>query len=117
VTLEFAGISIPAMASSPGRRIGTPYEFRKALARRVKYARELAGYTHAGIARLLTASVGREVSADTYRKWETTESSIAHDAILPFCDLTKTHPFQLLAKPSDDELAPIPTVSRKKTTA
>lgn len=102
--------------TKPGRRVATPAEFKAALARRVRYARELAGLESAEIARRLTKEIGREISPDTYRKWETTASSIPHDAILPFCDVTKTHPFQLLAKPTETELAPIPS-GRKAASA
>lgn len=100
----------------PGRRLATPADFKEALAQRIKFARENQGYEIPEMARLLSRHMGRKIEPDTYRKWETVNSSIPHDAILPFCDLTKTHPFQLLAKPSDDELALLAN-GRKSVTA
>jgi hypothetical protein len=97
----------------PGRRVATPAEFKTALSRRVKFARENAGLDLGEIAAKLTKQIGREISADTYRKWEGLESSIPHDAILPFCDITKTHPYLLLAKPSEAEMAPMAALTRR----
>lgn len=67
------------------------------MAKRIKDAREAEGFSYSGMADRLTARIGREISADTYRKWETVDSSIPHDAILAFCDIAKIHPFQLLS--------------------
>ncbi len=86
---------MPGM-SNPGRRPGTPAEYREAILTRTKERREAAGLSLAGIAQRLTEACHRPISADTYRKWET-ESLIPHDVILPFCDITRTHPFELLA--------------------
>lgn len=96
MTPAASAVTIAFMAR-PGRRPATPVEFRGALAKRIKDAREAEGFSYAGIADRLTARIGREISADTYRKWETTESSIALDAILAFCDLTHIHPYKLLS--------------------
>lgn len=119
-------IKVPVTASNtmanivfmpkPGRRPATPAEFKSTLARRVQFARENAGYSFSEIARLLSRAVGREISADTYRKWETTASSIPHDVILSFCDITKTHPYALLAKPDGHELDQL-IASKKRLTA
>lgn len=107
---------LPIIDFMPGanRRLTTPTDYKEALARRIKFARENAGLEIPAISRLLTRAMGRQIPADTYRKWETVLSSIPHDAILPFCDITKTHPYQLLAKPSQDELAFMSSL--KKTT-
>ncbi len=86
-----------AFMAKPGRRAATPMEFRAALAKRIKDAREAEGFTYSGLAERLSARMGRPISADTYRKWETVDSSIPHDAILAFCDLTRLHPYQLLS--------------------
>jgi hypothetical protein len=106
MTRQFPAVNIACMkkAAKPGRRLATPTEFKAALAQRVSFARENAGLNYVEIAARLTEAVGREISADTYRKWEGLESSIPHDVILPFCDITKTHPYLLLAKPSEQEL-------------
>jgi len=84
---------------------------------RIKYARELKNLSHVDIAKLLTVKIGRKITPDTYRKWETTASSIAHDAILPFCDITQTHPYALLASPSDTELQDLATGRRRSSAA
>lgn len=112
MTQRFRAANIVCMPK-PGRRVATPTDFKTALARRVKFARENAGLDLSEIASKLTHAIGREISADTYRKWEGLDSSIPHDAILPFCDITKTHPYLLLAKPSDSELAPIAALTRR----
>ena len=91
-------LTIAGMAS-PGRRQGTPSEFRKAFTGRVRGAREKIGYTYAQTARALTAASGREIFADSYRKWESgsQKTLLPHDLIMHFCDLTRTHPWDLLA--------------------
>lgn len=54
----------------------------------------------------LTMAMGRHISSDTYRKWES-ESVLPHDAILPVCDIAKIHPFEFLARVTQDELVEI----------
>lgn len=89
-------------SSKTGRRGTTPSEFSAQLAARIKAAREKVGLTHTKIAALLSESIGRDIPADTYRKWETINSTIAVDAILPFCDITRTHVLELLRKEGND---------------
>lgn len=104
------------MGSKPGRRQATPTEFKAALAARVKDAREGVGLNFSQISDRLSKAVGRPIPADTYRKWETIESAIPHDAILAFCDITKTHPYQLLANTTDAEiLEPVGRVRHVKS--
>ena len=68
----------------------------------------------------LTEVSGRPVAYDTYRKWEVPDEKrddevderqiamLPHDLIMAFCDLTKMHPFELLA--------PVPFVPLKAAT-
>ena len=92
--------TISWMGKSTGRRGTTPSEFSAQLAARIKAAREKVELSQTQIAQLLSKAVGREIPADTYRKWETINSTIAVDAILPFCDITRTHVLELLHKES-----------------
>jgi hypothetical protein len=104
--------------STTGRRGTTPSEFSAQLAARIKAAREKVGLSRPAIAELLSRAVGREIRADTYRKWETVESTIAVDAILPFCDITRTHVLELLRKQADgNDVAAPKTKSRGKVAA
>jgi transcriptional regulator with XRE-family HTH domain len=114
MTPAASAVSIAFMAK-PGRRAATPMEFRAALAKRIKDAREAEGFTHSGIAERLTVRIGRPISADTYRKWETIESSIPHDAILAFCDLTKVHPYELLSIETEEAVPEPPKQQRRMT--
>lgn len=91
--------------SKTGRRGTTPSEYSELLASRIKTARKKVGLSYTKIAALLSEAIGRDIPADTYRKWETIKSTIAVDAILPFCDITRTHVLELLRK--DGELTPI----------
>ena len=88
-------LTMPGMSRGPGRRIGTPREYRDAILRKTKKAREKLGWSHAQMAEELTRRSGRPISADTYRQWERL-SMIPQDLILPFCDITKTHPYEFL---------------------
>lgn len=61
------------------------------------------------MAEALSSASGQLISADTYRKWEIDErtpdaqvdvsqlSPLRYELIVHFCDLTRTHPFELLA--------------------
>jgi hypothetical protein len=100
-----------------GRRVATPMEFRVAVAQRIKTAREVVGLTHKGIAQRLTAAIGRDISADTYRKWETVDSAMPLDAVLAFCDVARIHPYELLAKASPATELPIPKKIARKYAA
>jgi hypothetical protein len=91
-------LTMVGMAPKPGRRIGTPSEFRDALMERVRAGREKLGWDFPKMAEELSRRVGRPISAGTYRKWES-EAMIPHDVILPFCDLIAVHPFEFLAQP------------------
>jgi hypothetical protein len=84
--------------SKTGRRGTTPSEYSALLASRIKAGRKKVGLTHVKIAAMLSEAIGRDIPADTYRKWETVHSTIAVDAILPFCDITRTHVLELLRK-------------------
>lgn len=81
---------------SPGRRPGTPADYRQAVIARTKALRLKAGLTVAEMAQELTERCHRPILPDTYRKWEE-DSLIPHDCILPFCDITRTHPYEYLA--------------------
>lgn len=96
MTVPLGGASISCMEKARQRNT-TPAEFRKAMAERIKKARDGEGFSYAGIADRLSARIGRDISADTYRKWETIDSSMPLDVILAFCDLTKVHPNALLS--------------------
>lgn len=52
--------------------------------------------SQAQIAHELSELVGRPISADTYRKWET-QSAIPHDVVIPFCYLTRFDAYELLS--------------------
>lgn len=109
MTGQIIQLTMPGMANRPGRQQGTPTEFRIAFARRVWRAREKVGIKPKDMAERLTEISGRPVAYDTYRKWEVPDDKrddevderqiamIPHDLIMPFCDLTKVHPFELLA--------------------
>lgn len=97
--------------SKTGRRGTTPSEYSAQLASRIKDARKKVGLTHVGIAAMLSEAIGRDIPADTYRKWETVNSTIAVDAILPFCDITRTHVLELLRK--DDERVSVPRIKQR----
>lgn len=75
--------------------------YRMEFAERVRRAREKVGMSQPEMAAALTSAGGRLVSSDTYRKYESTSGKqntlLPHDLILPFCDITSTHPFELLA--------------------
>ena len=102
--------------STTGRRGTTPSEFSAQLAARIKAAREKVELSQTQIAQMLSKAVGREIPADTYRKWETINSTIAVDAILPFCDITRTHVLELLHKEAYPISAPA-KVKRSKAAA
>lgn len=103
MTVAGTALTFPFM-TKPGRRAATPTEFKAALANRVKDAREGVQLDFRRMAELLSDRIGRPISPDTYRKWETVESMIPHDAIAAFCDITATHPFALLANTPDVQI-------------
>jgi len=86
---------MPGM-SSPGRRIGTPTEYREAIIERTKQAREKLGFSQTEMAQRLSEVCNRNISYDTYRKWEE-DTTLPIDVILPLCDLAKLHPYEFLA--------------------
>jgi transcriptional regulator with XRE-family HTH domain len=85
---------MPGM-STPGRRIGTPTEYRDAIIDRTRQAREKLGLTMTEMAEKLTERCQRPISADTYRQWEK-ETTLPLDVILPLCDIAGIHPFKFL---------------------
>jgi hypothetical protein len=111
-------LTMVGMASKPGRRIGTPSQYRDALMERVASGLdklEAAGWSSAQIADELTKRVGRPISYDTARKWGSA-ALIPHDVIMPFCDMIEMHVFAFLAAPPFEEPAKI-QVRRNKTAA
>ncbi len=104
---------IPVMVSRPGRRPGTPTEYRLAFISAVKSAREESGLDAVGMARELQKRSGRTVSLDTYRKYETLDAKkgalLPHDLIVHFCEITRLHPLRLLdPRPLDLPLSEAP---------
>lgn len=87
-------LMIPGMAK-PGRRKGTPSDFRQGFIERTRKARERRFDSHAAIAEALSAEVGRPIAADTYRKWER-DTMLPHDLIVPFCDLCGIDTYELM---------------------
>ena len=81
---------------------------------RVKAAREHAGLSQAEVARLLTDRVGREIAADTYRKWEG-ENAMPHDVLVPFAYITGADLYELLSGEAYriGKVIPFPTKGRK----
>jgi hypothetical protein len=94
---DFEQLTIPGMAQGPGRRIGTPSQYRAAIQQRTREGRESLGWSHARMAQELSHRVGRHIAADSYRKWET-DAMMPHDVILPFCDIIKMHPYEFLGR-------------------
>lgn len=94
-----------------GRRPGTPQEFQSALIARVKAAHTLSGHSLREMADMLSRAMGRPIRADTYRKW-LDGTPLPLDAILPFCDITGTHPYKLLERPHDGRQSPRPLQKR-----
>ena len=88
-------LTIADMAK-PGRCVGTPSEFRDAVMERTRAGRDKLGWSLDQMAQRLSEKVGRPISADTYRKWES-EAMIPHDVILAFCDLIAMHPYEFLS--------------------
>jgi hypothetical protein len=94
------------MGTGPGRRIGTPSQYRLAIMKRTREGREGLGWNLTQMAAELTKLVGRPISADSYRKWET-DAMMPHDVILPFCDLIGVHPFVFLGPPMHRPAPPV----------
>lgn len=100
----------------PGRRVGTPYEFQEALRLRLKRGRKKQKLEHSDMAKQLTRMTGREITSDTYRKWES-DHMIAHDAILPACDLIQVHVLAFLGAVSEEERETIKKAARRRTSS
>lgn len=79
----------------PGRRPGTPSDFRDKFVARTLHARKKRYSSLAAIAQDLSHAAGRRIEPDTYRKWEK-DTLMPHDLIIPFCELTETDPWELL---------------------
>jgi len=69
---------------------------------RLHSGREEAGIEISEMAAALSVALGREILADSYRKWES-DSLLPHDAILAVCDLIKVHAFKFLGPVTDKE--------------
>lgn len=80
------------------RESKTPTQYKQALADRIKAARESLELSISEVAEKLSVLVGREIRPDTYRKWETINSIVQVDAILPLCDILDIHVYDLLER-------------------
>lgn len=102
MTLEPLNANVVSMVNRTGKPIPrdskTPLQYKLALARRIKDRREELDLTIAEVAEQLSRALKREVRADSYRKWETIESIVQVDAILPLCDILRIHVYELLDK-------------------
>lgn len=122
MTEDFDSGNVLSMAKRTGvpipREGTTPLEYKLALARRIKDRREHLGLTIQTVATQLSVALQREVRADSYRKWETIESMVQQDAILPLCDILQMHVYELLGYRSGiaDNIHP-PAARRKKAVA
>lgn len=114
MTPEAENATVLWMAKRGGKPIPrdskTPLEYKLELARRIRLRRKELGLTHKDVVDRLSVAIGREIPADTYRKWETIESIVQVDAILPLCDILSLHPNVLLGRApgSSPESRPIP---------
>lgn len=111
MTLEPLNANVVSMVNRTGKPIPrdskTPLGYKLALARRIKERREHLELSIADVAEQLSRALKREVRADTYRKWETIESIVQVDAILPLCDILRLHVYELLDKaPITEALRP-----------
>jgi hypothetical protein len=97
-----ATILLMATKGKPGRRPGTPLEYQEALMMRLHAGRKAAELKGPEMAERLSKTLGREILADTYRKWEK-DSLLPMDAILPVCDLIKVHVLKFLEPVTDKE--------------
>lgn len=88
-------LTIPGMAK-PGKRKGTPAEVRAGIIARTKAAREASNLDKAEVAARLSERTGRNISYDTYRKWEE-HTLMPHDMFVPFCYVTGTDLYELLS--------------------
>lgn len=84
--------------AKPGRRISTPAAYRREYTARTKLAREAAGLSRSQVIARLSETSGREIAADTYRKWEK-DVLLPHDLIVAFCEVTRINPSYLLDGP------------------
>lgn len=108
-----ATILVMATKGKPGRRPGTPFEYQEALKMRLRSGREAAGLEITEISAALSEAMGREIPADSYRKWES-DSLLPHDAILAVCDQIKVHAFKFLGPVTDEEREAIKKSSLKR---
>lgn len=69
---------------------------------RLRIGREDADLDIPEMAAALSTALGREILADSYRKWES-DSLLPHDAILAVCDLIKVHAFKFLGPVTEEE--------------
>lgn len=121
MTGQIIQLSILGMAK-PGRRPSSSLEYRRDFIRRTRAAREKAGLSQEEMAAELTRRSGRTIVYDTYRKWEKEEPKkgalLPHDLITHFCDITRTHPYELLG-PIPFLLKPsrTPAASRRRPAA
>jgi hypothetical protein len=102
MTMECDSGNVLSMAKRTGKPIPregtTPTEYKLALAQRIKSRREQLDLSLSYVAAELSRACGREIRADSYRKWETIESIVQVDAILPLCDILRIHVYELLDK-------------------
>lgn len=102
MTIETLNGNVIAMANRTGKPIPreskTPFEYKLALARRIKERREALDLSVPYVANELSRVLKREVRPDTYRQWETIKSIVQVDAILPLCDILRIHVYELLDK-------------------
>lgn len=80
---------------------------------RLRVGREDAKLNINQMAAALSSAIGRDIHADSYRKWES-DSLLPHDAVLPVCDLIKVHAFKFLGPVTDDEREILKKSARSK---
>jgi hypothetical protein len=79
-----------------------PKEYSAELAKRLIAGRKKVSLDRPEMAAKLSRYLGRTVSSDTYRKWESSDATIHVDAILAFCDITGVDVKELLGKNLSD---------------
>jgi hypothetical protein len=118
VTGNLIQLKIPGMGT-PGRRPSTSSEWKLAFIRRVIEARESTKMEPAEFAAALQRASGRNISYDTYRKYEIEDAKkgalLRHDLMLAFCELTRTHVAYLLEGDGPfQQRAPVRTENRRR---
>ena len=115
------GGNVLPMTKRPGapipREATTPSEYKAALAARIRARREELDMSQRDVSAELSAALGRSISADTYRKWETIDSIVQVDAILPLCDILGINVFELLAYRPGSAVKMRPSAPRAKAVA